>query len=106
MQGARHIDGKARLRIVDRGGDRHLRSFVEDALGALAGSTARLGVTDVAFEELDLRPAPDRADLETCQVRAVSRREIVQDPHSIAPGHEGPGDVRADEARTSRDNEE
>ena len=69
---------------------------MEDRYHAFDGAPARLEIPDIALDKLD---PPG----ESGEVLLFSCREVVEDPNGVSPIDERFGDVRADEARSSRD---
>ena len=69
---------------------------MKDDVHAVRRALGDRRVAEIAEEEL----VPP---LELAEVRPVTGREVVDDPHLVPEGDEARGDVRADEAGTAGD---
>jgi len=74
---------------------------VEDTVHALHGPGAGGGVDDVPLDELDLRPRTNGPGIVGLEVPQAAAREVIEDPHAVAPGDERIHKMGADEAGTA-----
>jgi hypothetical protein len=83
-------------RRLDAAGHRGDGRFVEDQLDAADGALDHGGVGNVALDEFDVV-------LHAVQVGQLAGRKVIEHAHSIAPLRERMNEVRADEARSTGD---